>query len=171
MLATHVRPSRQAAAALCAAAWLAGCYTYAAPGAVEPEVGRTFAFELTDQGRAALAAGLGPGVSRVEGELVGLTDTTYTVRVAQVVDIRGKAARWSGEVVALGRGYIGIVRERRSSAVRTGVALGAVTAGVVAVVSTASLSAGGSETDQPPGEKPPPSEGSRSFPWTSHRSR
>jgi hypothetical protein len=169
MLATSVRAPRQAAAALCAAAWLAGCYAYSVPGEVGPEVGRTFAFDLTDQGRASLGARIGPGTDRIEGTLVGVTDTTYTVRMARVVDIRGTVVKWNGEVVVLGREYIGTLRERRMSGARTGVAVGAVAAGVVAVVAMASLSAGGNETDQPPGPQPPPSEGSRLFPMTLHR--
>ncbi|MDH3291174.1 MAG: hypothetical protein OEO20_03815 [Gemmatimonadota bacterium] len=171
MLATRVRGPRQAAAALCAAAWLAGCYSYSVPGEVGPELGRTFAFEPTDQGRAALAAGIGSGTDRIEGVLVGLTDTTYSVRVARVVDIRGKVVRWSGEVVALGRDHISTVRERRRSAARTGIAIGAVTVGVVAFVATASLAVTGNETDQPPPENPPPVVASRLFPLTLHRSR
>lgn len=152
-----------------AAAALAGCYTYAAPGQMAPEVGRTFAFDVTDAGRVALAARIGPGIDRVEGDLVGATDSTYRVRVARTVDIRGTGVRWSGEEVSLEREYVGTLRERRNSPVRTGLAIGVVGAGVAALVTVATLEVTGSENDPTNGDDP--AEQSRRFPWTFQRSR
>lgn len=169
MLATRVRALRQAAAALCAVAWLAGCYTYTAPGEITPEVGRTFAFDLTDQGRAALSTRIGPGTDRIEGDLVGLTDTTYQVRVARTVDIRGTVVKWSGEDVSFGREYVGTLRERRKSPMRTGIAIGVVGAGVAALIAVATLEVAGSEGEPEP--PPPPGEESRYFPLTFYWSR
>lgn len=171
MTGIRVSGSRRAAGALCAAACLAACYTYTPPLEVRPEVGRTFAFEPTDEGRATLAAGIGSGTERIEGVLLDLTDTTYGVSVARVVDVRGQVARWSGEVVSLRREHIGAVRQRRKSPARTALAVGAVTAGVVAIVSVAALDVFGNDPGGPPGEQPPPAEDSRVFPLTLHRSR
>jgi hypothetical protein len=156
-------------AGVCAAAALGGCYTYTAPGQVAPAVGRTFAFGLTDQGRAALAARIGPGTDRIEGDLVGVTDTTYRVRVARTVDIRGTVVKWGGEEVSLEREYIGTLRERRTSPLRTGLAIGVVGTGVAAVVALAALDVTGVESDKP--EPDPIAEESRLFPLTFHRSR
>lgn len=166
-----VSASWRVAGALCAAACLGACYTYTAPLEVRPEIGRTFAFEPTDEGRAALAAGIGAGTERIEGALLDLTDTTYGVQVARVVDVRGQVTRWSGEVVSLRRDYIGTVRERRNSPARTALAVGGVAAGVAALVSVATLDVFGNESGGQTGEPPPPAEDSRRFPFTLHRSR
>jgi hypothetical protein len=171
MPAAFVRGLRRAVGALGAAASLAGCYVYAAPMEVQPALGRTFAFEFTDQGRAALAVRVGPGIDRIEGVLLALTDSTYDVRVARTVDIRGTVVSWSGEVVSLGRQYIGTVRERRVSALRTGMAAGGAAAGVAALVAIATIDVIGREGNTPPGEQPPPTQDSRIFPLTLHRSR
>jgi hypothetical protein len=170
MTSDRVRTPWQAAA-FCAAATLAGCYTYSTPGAMAPEVGRTFAFELTDQGRAALSARIGPGIDRIEGDLVGITDTAYVVRVARTLDIRGTVIKWSGEEVALGREHVGSLRERRQSPVRTGIAIGALAAGAVAMVAIVTLEVTGFEGEPPSGQNPPTAEDSRHFPLTFYRSR
>ncbi len=167
---TRVRLPWRAVAALCAAAQLAGCYTYTVPGEVTPAVGRTFAFDLTDRGRAALSDRVGPGTDRIEGDLVDLTDTTYHVRVARVVDIRGTVVKWSGEEVAIGREYVGTLRERRKSPVRTGIAIAMLGAGVVATITVVTLEVSGNES-APPSDGDPGAEVSRHFPLTLYWSR
>jgi hypothetical protein len=168
---TGIRGRGWAAGVLCAAACLAACYTYSAPLEVSPEPGRTFAFEVTDLGRAALAAGMGSGTDRIEGVLVGLTDTAYSVSVARVVDIRGRVARWSGEDVSLRREFIDEVRQRRRSPARTAIAIGGISAAVAALATYVALDVVGNDPDRTPGEEPPPGQESRHFPFTLHRSR
>ena len=171
MSGIRVWGSRRAAGALCGAACLAACYTYTPPLEVRPEVGRTFAFAPTDAGRAALAARIGSGTEQVEGVLLDLTDTTYGVSVARVVDLRGQVARWSGEVVSLRSDHIGTVRERRSSPARTALLVGGVAAGVVALIASISLDVFGTESDGGSGEEPPPAQDSRIFLFTLYRLR
>lgn len=154
------------AAPLWAAACLAGCYTYSRPATVEPEPARTFVFDLTDQGRAALAGGVGAGTDRIEGGLVTLTDSSFTVRVARVVDIRGGVAQWNGEAVSIRREYVGTVRERRLSRGRTAVAVGGVAAAVVALIASRGLGVFGNDPGGSPGEPPPGGETSLAFPLT-----
>lgn len=155
-----------------AAACLAGCYTYVQPAAVRPDPGRIFAFELTDQGRAALAAGVGSATDRVEGRLVTVTDTAYSVSVARVIDLRGKIHPWGGETVSLRREYVASLRERQISAARTGVAVGIVTGSIVAFVATRGFGvAGGSGDDSGQGEPTDPSTGSLMSPLTLFLSR
>lgn len=167
----NVTRGLRAAGAVCAAALLAGCYVYTAPMAVQPALGRQYAFELTDHGRAALGTRIGPGIDRIEGVLVGLTDSTVDVRVARTVDIRGTVVPWGGEVVSLGRQYVGTVRERRFSAARTGIAVGGAVAGVAALIAIATIDVTGREGNPPPGEEPPPTQDSRIFLLTPDRSR
>jgi hypothetical protein len=165
--ATRRLPAWRAAALLLAASSQTGCYRYFVPETVRPAQGRTFDFALTDQGRAALAEGIGAGTDRIEGMLVSNSDTTYTVRVAHVVDIRGKVTRWSGEVVTFRRAYAGTVRERQLSKSRTAVAIGGATAAVVALIATRGFGVVGNDSGRDPGEEPPPGEVSLMFPLTS----
>lgn len=160
-------PVWRAAALLLAAASQTGCYTYFVPETVRPAEERTFDFELTDQGRAALAERIGAGTDRIEGVLASNSDTTYSVRVAQVVDIRGKVTRWSGEVVSFPKAYAGTVRERQFSKSRTAVAIGAATAAVVALIASRGFGVLGNDGGQDGGEEPPPGEVSLMFPLTS----
>lgn len=165
--ATCRLPTWRAAALLLAAASQTGCYTYFVPETVRPAPGRTFAFSLTDYGRAALAEGVGAGTDRIEGVLVGNSDTTYTASVARVVNIRGAVARWNGEVVSFQRQYVATVRERRLSKSRTAIAVGGATAAVVALIATRGFGVVGNEPDRDPGEEPPGGTTSRMLPLTS----
>lgn len=164
--ATRALPAWRAAALVLAAASQAGCYKYFVPETVQPAQGRTFAFALTDQGRAALASGIGAGTDRIEGVLASNSDTTYTVQVAHVVDIRGKVTRWGGEVVSFPKAYVGTVRERQFSKSRTAIAIGAATAGVVALIVTGGFGVIGNDGGRDPGEEPPGGEVSLMFPLT-----
>lgn len=150
----RLRIPLRAAAPIWAAACLAGCYTYTRPIAVAPDPDRTLAFELTDQARAALSAAVGTATDRIEGRLVAASDTAYAVSVARVVDLRGRIYPWNGEMVSLRREYVGAVRERRVSTVRTGFVVGAVTSSLVAFIVTRGLGVGGTTTDRQPGENP-----------------
>jgi len=163
----------QAVTAVVAAVCLAGCYTYAPPAANRPDPGRTFAFEITDVGRAALAAGVGSATDRVEGTLVNVTDTAYSVSVTRVIDLRGRVYPWGGETVSLRHEYVASLRERRLSAARTGIAAGIVTSSVVALVATRGfgVAGGAGGDDSGTGEPNPPSTGSVMFPLTLFPSR
>src|SRR5438093_946538 len=76
---------------------LAGCYTYTPLQTLEPVPQARVALVLSDQGRVGAGPNIGSGVARVEGALVGLSDSDLTLRVAQVTDIRGAQSRWTGE--------------------------------------------------------------------------
>ncbi|MGH2348684.1 MAG: hypothetical protein ACRDFT_04360 [bacterium] len=165
--ATRRCPAWQAAALVLAAASQTGCYTYSAPEPVGPVPGRTFAFSLTDHGRAALADGVGAGTDHIEGVLVRNNDTSFTVSVARVVNIRGAVARWNGEVVSFPRQYVGSVRERQLSKTRTALAIGGTTAAVVALIATRGFGVVGNDPDREPGEEPPGGTTSRMWPLTS----
>lgn len=171
--AVRCRLYGRAVSAVVAAVCLAGCYTYAPPAAALPDPGRTFAFELTDLGRAALAAGVGSATDRVEGLLVSLTDTAYSVSVTRVFDLRGRVYPWGGETVSLRHEYVAGLRERRLSAARTGIAAGIVSSSIVALIATRGFGvaggAGGDDTGT--GEPEPPSSGSLMSPLTLFLSR
>jgi len=110
---------------------LAGCYTYKPLQTLEPVPPAHVALVLSDQGRVGAGPNIGSGVARVEGALVGSTDSDYTLRVAEVTDIRGAQSRWTGEAVTLRRTWVGNAYERRFSRSRTYVLVGALSAGFV----------------------------------------
>ncbi len=110
-------------------ALLSGCYTYTPLPALEPVSQARVALVLSDQGRVGAGPNIGSGVARVEGALVGSTDSDYTLRVAAVTDIRGAQSRWSGEMVTLRRTWVGNAYERHFSKARTYLLVGTLTAG------------------------------------------
>ncbi len=130
----------------------AGCYSYL-PAPPVPEPGMRVALELNDQGRVGLANHLGPEAARVEGGLVGWTDSQYVVQVSDVIGLQGTRTRWSGETVTLRPEYVKSLRERRFSWAKTALLSSALTGALVAFIATRSLlgqGPSGGET-QPPG--------------------
>ena len=120
-------------------ALVAGCYTYAPLSALEPVPETQVALVLSDVGRVGAGTGMGPGIARVEGALIGSTDSEYTLRIAGVTDIRGRESRWSGEQVSLRRTWVGNAYERRFSKARTYLLVGVLTAGLATFVVTRHL--------------------------------
>jgi hypothetical protein len=120
-------------------ALVAGCYTYAPLSALEPVPETQVALVLSDVGRVGAGTSMGPGIARVEGALIGSTDSEYTLRIAGVTDIRGRENRWSGEQVSLRRTWVGNAYERRLSKPRTYLLVGVLTAGLATFVVTRHL--------------------------------
>jgi len=131
---------------------LAGCYSYTALPTPEPAPQTSVALVLSDQGRVGAGSTVGSGVVRVEGALIGSTDSDFTLRVAGITDLTGRRSRWSGETITLRRAWVGNAYQRRFSRSRTYLILGALTAGFVAFAVTRDLFGGGGPlTDNPPG--------------------
>lgn len=139
-----------------------GCYTYVpVDTSTSPPVGEQVAFEITDQGRSALAERLGPGVMRVEGSLTRADSEQYVMRVWGLDQLRVGKVRWSGESVSISRDYVAGVERRQLSTVRTWLAAG-VAGGVMYFAFTQDLIGGG----RPSGEDDPPEPPSSSIIWT-----
>lgn len=138
------RRSRSHRAAASAALCLAGaCYTYA-PAGEAPAPGRHVALDLSDAGRAAVAAGVGAGAERVEGELVSRTDSLVTLRVTGVRYRGGAVTRWAGESLAVRTSDVAVTRERRLSRGRTVALVTTIAGALVALAVTQDLSIFGS---------------------------
>jgi hypothetical protein len=127
---------------------LAGCYTYVPVGSA-PATGASLAFEISDAGRVALADRLGPGVTRIEGEVTEATPEEYAVSVNAVSQINAGRTRWSGESVRIRRDYVVRSEQRKLSRGRTALAVGAAVVGFLAAVLTRSLIGG--DGDKSPG--------------------
>jgi hypothetical protein len=124
---------------------LAGCYSYTPLATPSPVSGTKVALVLSDVGRVGLGPQIGQGTARLEGTIVGSSDTGYVVSVSDVFGISGSHARWAGESVYVQRAYVANSMERRFSRGRTVfVAGGAVAAFATFVLSRDLLGNGGS---------------------------
>ena len=67
-----------------------GCYTYAPLATPDPAPGTKVALVLSDQGRVGMGPSVGQGAARVEGAVVGSSDTAYVLSVSDVYGINGR---------------------------------------------------------------------------------
>jgi len=130
---------------------VAGCYMYTPLPTLVPTPQTSVALTLSDQGRVGAGPTIGAGVARVEGAVIGSTDSDFTLRVAAITDLSGRQSRWSGETVTLQRAWVGNAYERRFSRSRTYVLVGALAAGFVTFAVTRHWFGGGPVTENPGG--------------------
>jgi hypothetical protein len=141
--------------ALAIAPLLGACYVYRPLVVPEPQAGTRLAFDLNDQGRAALITSVGPEVERVEGALLSNGTGEYVIRVSGVQELHGRRTKWSGETVTLREEYVQRIRERRLSRGRTAFAVAGLLGAMVGFVASTDLAGFGSGTgDDRPGGGP-----------------
>lgn len=133
---------------------LTGCYTLQPAGEVAPEPGTRVGLEINDAGRLALGGLIGPGVTQIEGRLIGRENDEYLLAVSAITTLRGDTQIWTGERIRVRSEHVGSVYERRFSAGRS-VALGVVAIGgfTAFILGRDLLGFGRSPTDRP-GPKP-----------------
>jgi len=133
-----------------------GCYTYAPLATPDPAPGTKVALVLSDQGRVGMGPSVGQGAARVEGAVVGSSDTAYVLSVSDVYGINGRRSPWTGEMVQVQRAYVANSLQRRFSRGRTLTVAGGAAAAVVAFFLTRNLLGlgGGESTGVPPGGPP-----------------
>jgi len=120
-----------------------GCFTYAAVPTSQPLVEQTAEFRISDSGRLELTRQLGPGVLTVEGRVVRQDEAGWTLRVYRLIDLRGQATTWSGEVVELPRTSVEMVNRRDFDRGRSVIATAAIAGGLALFVVSRSLLGGG----------------------------
>ena len=128
---------------------LVGCYTLRPTRGATPQVGEKVAFDLNDNGRAALGGSMGPEIGQIEGRLLQKDTAQYVVAVSAVRLIRGGEQTWGGEAVRIKPEYVSSAYTRQFATGRT-VALTALGAGAIAFIVTQSLIGSGDS------EKPTP---------------
>lgn len=123
-------------AVLLGAVGASGCYTYASPPSLTLAAGTPVALELTDAGRAAMAERIGPGVLRIKGKLVTITDDNVVLAMERVDVVGSHVTPWAGEEVAFDRCNVSAIKVRKLSTGRTilaaAIAAGAVVGGLMA---------------------------------------
>lgn len=135
---------------------LAGCYSYTPLATLDPVPGTRVSLVLSDQGRVGMGPRIGQGVARVDGAVLGATDTAYVLSVSEVLGINGSRNPWAGETVEVQRAYVSNSLERRFSRGRTLLVAGGGAAAVVAFILTRNLLGlgGGGASNVPPGGPP-----------------
>lgn len=131
------------------------CYDYVRVE-TSPPAGERVAFEISDRGRVALADRFGPGLAEIEGTLASAQGDQYVINVRRTAQIDGTSSTWSGEETRINRDFVGSVRTRKLSKVRTALLIGGVVAGV-GVLSFAGLAGSLSESEVTPDPKTPAS--------------
>lgn len=130
------------------------CFTYV-PAGPSPTPGAPVRIELSDQGRVAHAATIGPGILRVDGTLRAAAGDRYTVDVANVTPIRGQALPVSGIRVTLGAADVTDVRVRALSRRRTALTVGTAVAIIATFLATKGFRTGNTPPEGPPGDGGP----------------
>jgi hypothetical protein len=141
-------PQSAIVAALATTLLALGCHRYEPVTAAAVARGSSVAVSLTDQGTANLGRLLGMGVGTVEGNLVTVSDTAYTLAVQLVRQRNGIETFWKGEHVAIPRLDVAEIRQRRFSRSKSALATVAVIAAAVGAVEAFIGTGSGS---QPPG--------------------
>jgi len=142
--------------ALSAALMGTACYTYTPLATPDPAPGTQVSLVLSDQGRVGMGPRIGQGVARVDGAVVGASDTAYVLSVSDILGINGSRSPWAGETVEVRRAYISNSLERRFSRSRTLLVSGGAAVAVVAFILTRNLLGlgGGGASNVPPGGPP-----------------
>jgi hypothetical protein len=114
------------------------CYKSVPLETSTPPVGQTVSFIISDQGRVGLGDRMGPGITRIEGRMLGTEGDQYVVSVFRTAALGGSTSVWSGEEMRLDRNFVSRLEGRELSKSRTWLAAGAATSVVVAFIVTCS---------------------------------
>ena len=118
--------------------FVCGCYTFS-PIATNPAPGTDLVLGLNDQGRVNLGQSVGPAAETIEGKLQTKTDSAYVISVSSVRYFNGGSNTWSGEPLTVGTSFVQQAQERRFSASKTALAVGAAAAAVLSFILTRTL--------------------------------
>jgi hypothetical protein len=111
-----------------------GCYHYAAVGRTEPGDGADVLLELAAPRDVVLQEVTVHGITALQGRLLSADADSIALAVARLWGLEGRTYEATGIGVRLPRQGIAAVREKRMSGVRSGLAIGVGSAGVVAMI-------------------------------------
>ncbi len=132
---------------------LGGCYSYVAVGAVTPAPGADVQVEFAAPRDVVLQEVTVHGVTAVQGRLLSSDSDSVALAVARLWGLEGRSYEATG-VGGLPRQGIARVREKRMSRARSGLAIGAGGAAIVAtILGVRALVGSGGGSGRPP---PPP---------------
>ena len=134
---------------------LHACYDYVPLATQTPPMGQQVELQITDQGRVGLSDRFGPGLDRITGRVESQQQNELIVNVYRVTHVGGQSTQWSGESVRLDRGFVGTVRGRKLSALRT-TAISVAVGTVLYLTAGRALTGGGKDPRDPPDPIDPP---------------
>ena len=109
------------------------CYQYSALQPTPATVGKAVRVQLTNDGTAHLAAMVGPGADYVDGNLTSMTDSSFTLSLADLGRRNGTEESWKGEPVTIARSDVESIALRRASAGRSAALTAALIGGAALV--------------------------------------
>jgi hypothetical protein len=133
----------------------AACYHYSPVQEVRAEAGHEVRLHLTDRASVDLADQIGPRVEVVEGELLAVSDTAYTLRMSAAFARGNVETPWAGERVTFARGDVARVERKSFDRGRSFVIGGGAVAGaLLAGIAFNSLGGSGNSRRGAPGQTP-----------------
>ncbi|MEO7822312.1 MAG: hypothetical protein ABIS15_01800 [Gemmatimonadaceae bacterium] len=129
-----------------------GCYSYVRPPGPTPPVGGEIQIELTDAGVVAMAPLVGPNVTILRGRVTAATEDSLSLAMQSVTKRNRGEEYWAGEPITVARSHVATLGVRKASAWRSGLFVGVVAAGVIAVTTAIvrNIGAGGGDSPKPP---------------------
>ena len=107
---------------------LTACYEYSAFNPTGDTLGKAVRVELSGGGTDRIARFVGPNAEYLDGNLAAMTDTTYTLSLADLGRRNGTEELWKGEPLTLTKADVNSIALRKSSGTRsaalTGLLLG-----------------------------------------------
>jgi hypothetical protein len=128
---------------------LQACYGYVPIVTQNPPTGQLVELQITDQGRVGLSDRFGPGLDVIAGRIESQQANDLVIDVFRVTHITGESTQWSGESVRVDRGFVGLVKTRKISALRT-TAIAVAAGTVLALTAGRALTGGGKDPKDPP---------------------
>jgi hypothetical protein len=113
---------------------VAGCYTYRPLENPTPASGTRIAADLTDAGSLEMASQIGPGITRVRGEVVASKPDALLLALRSVLGRNDQETFWKGEQVRIPLTTVARVEQRRFALGKTLLFGGTVLGGLVVAI-------------------------------------
>ena len=110
-----------------------GCYQYAAFQPTTSTTGQAVRVTLTDAGTSHVASLVGPGAAYLDGNLASMTDSAYTIALADLGRVNGTEEPWKGEQVTVARGEVSSFELRKAAPGRSAALTAALVGGAALV--------------------------------------
>ncbi|HEX6626705.1 MAG TPA: hypothetical protein VF105_02005 [Gemmatimonadaceae bacterium] len=109
------------------------CYQYSQFQPTSSALGKAVRVQLTDAGTTHVASLVGPGADYLDGNLASLTDSSYTISLADLGRRNGTEETWKGEAVSLARADVESIGVRKTSGGKSAALAAALVSGAVLV--------------------------------------
>ena len=110
-----------------------GCYQYSQFQPTPSALGKAVRVQLTDVGTTHVASQLGPGADYLDGNLASITDSSYTISLADLGRRNGTEETWKGETISLARADVESIGVRKASGGKSAALAAALVSGAVLV--------------------------------------